>query len=238
MIRNTPPARLVLAATFAAVAAPVLAQSSDPSSGPSSSWSFEVGAGTDNRSKAASKSGNNGYVSAYAAWESADGLIYVSPGFQTIQAGGSNIETDWIVGYRPEAFGYAFDLNVAYKHRLDVEAGYDADGLELSAVVSRAVGPAQAALLVQYAPDAPGSTRSYVWVEAELGWAFTPRLEGSGALGRREQDNGPDYTGWNVGVTYALTDALDLDLRYHDTDAHTFGEQYEDALVAQVAYAF
>ena len=41
-----------------------------------------------------------------------------------------------------------------------------------------------------------------------------------------------------MGVTYALTDALDLDLRYHDTDAHTFGEQYEDALVAQVAYAF
>lgn len=100
MIRNTRAARLVLAATFAAVAAPVLAQSSDPSSGPSSSWSFEVGAGTDNRSKAASKSGNNGYVSAYAARESADGLIYVSPGFQTIQAGGSNIETDWIVGYR------------------------------------------------------------------------------------------------------------------------------------------
>ena len=39
-------------------------------------------------------------------------------------------------------------------------------------------------------------------------------------------------------MTYALTDALELDLRYYDTDAHTFGEQYEDALVAKVAYAF
>jgi uncharacterized protein (TIGR02001 family) len=238
MIRKPTPARLLLAAAFAAVAAPVLAQSSDPSSDQSSPWSFELGAGTDNRSKAASKSGNDAYVSAYAAWESADGLIYVSPGFQTIQAGGSNIETDWIVGYRPEAFGYAFDLNVAYKRRLDVEAGYDADGVELSAEVSRAVGPAQAALLVQYAPDAPGATRSYVWVEAELGWAFTPRLDGSAALGRREQDNGPDYTGWNVGVTYALTDALDLDLRYYDTDAAALDEQYEEALVAKLAYAF
>jgi hypothetical protein len=39
-------------------------------------------------------------------------------------------------------------------------------------------------------------------------------------------------------VTYDLTDALALDLRYHDTDAHAFGDQYEDALVAEVAYAF
>ena len=201
-------------------------------------WGFEVEAGTDNRSKAASKSGNDAYVSAYAAWESDDGRIYVSPGFQTIQAGGSNIETDWIVGYRPEAFGYAFDLNLAYKRRLDVDPGYDADGLELSAEVSRAVGPAQAALLVQYAPDAPGLTRSYVWVEAELGWTFSPRLDGSAAIGRREQDGGPDYTGWNAGMTYALTDALALDLRYYDTDAAALDEQYEDAVVARLAYAF
>ena len=118
------------------------------------------------------------------------------------------------------------------------DPGYDADGLELSAEVSRAVGPAQAALLVQYAPDAPGLTRSYVWVEAELGWTFSPRLDGSAAIGRREQDGGPDYTGWNAGVTYALTDALALDLRYYDTDAAALDEQYEDAVVARLAYAF
>ena len=232
MIRIPSLAACALLALTAVTPAPARA------AGPGGVWGFEVEAGTDNRSKSASKSGNDAYVSAYAAWESDSGLIYVSPGFQTIQAGGSNIETDWIVGYRHEAYGYAFDLSLAYKRRLDVDAGYDADGVELSAEVGRAIGPAQAALLVQYAPDAPGPAQSYVWVEAEIGWAFTPRLDGSAALGRREQDGGPDYTGWNAGVTYALTDALDLDLRYHDTDAAAFGEEYEDAVVARLAYAF
>ena len=60
----------------------------------------------------------------------------------------------------------------------------------------------------------------------------------SAEIGRREQDNAPDYTAWNAGVTYALTDSLGLDVRYYDTNAAEFGEQYEDALVAEIAYAF
>jgi len=41
-----------------------------------------------------------------------------------------------------------------------------------------------------------------------------------------------------AGVTYALTDALALELRYYDTDAAALDEQYEDAVVARLAYAF
>ena len=87
-------------------------------------------------------------------------------------------------------------------------------------------------------PSRPDMRQDLAWVEGRLGWDFTPQLNGTVAVGRREQNGAPDYTGWNAGVTYALTDALELDLRYYDTDAHTFGEQYEDALVAKVAYAF
>ena len=229
----------VLAALSASAicAAPAAAQSA---SAPSvrDAWSFELGAGTDNRSKNASKSGNDGYVYGSATWESADGLFYAGPGFETIQAGGSNVEGEFVVGYQPEAFGYSFDFNVAYKNRLDADAGYDEDGWEFTGNASRSIGPASARLQVQYSPDAAGSTDSFTWIEGRVGWAFTPKLDGTVAVGRREQDGAPDYTGWNAGVTYALTDALDLDLRYYDTDADTFGEQYEDALVAKVAYAF
>ena len=42
---------------------------------------------------------------------------------------------------------------------------------------------------------------------------------GAAAIGRREQDNSLDYTAWNAGVTYALTDNIDADLRYYATDA-------------------
>lgn len=229
MIRTT----VLAALASAALAAPAMAQSA-----PDGGWSFEVGAGTDNRSKAASKSGNDGYVYGAATWESADGRFYVGPGLETIQAGGSNVEAEFVAGYRPEAFGYDFDFNLAYKNRLDAEAGYDEDGWEVTTNISRAIGPATARLQLQYSPDAAGSTEAFTWVEAQAGWAFSDRLEGSVAVGRREQDKAPDYTGWNAGVTYALTDAIDLDLRYYDTNAHAVGEQYEDALVAKVAYAF
>ena len=136
MLRSLTIAVLLTAAT----ATPALAQSA-----PGEEWSFEVGAGTDNRSKGASKSGNDGYVFGSATWESADGLFYVSPAVETIQAGGSNVEAEVALGYQPEAFGYEFDFNVAYKNRLDANDGYDNDTVEFGANISRAVGPATVA---------------------------------------------------------------------------------------------
>ena len=232
-----PIAALVAALVAASAAAPAVAQD-EPGSAAREAWTFELGAGTDNRSKNASKSGNDGYAFGSATWESADGLFYAGPGFETVQSGGSNVEAELSAGYQPEAFGYQFDFNAVYKYRLDAEAGYDADGWEFTSNVSRAVGPASARLQVQYSPDAAGSTRSFTWVEGQVGWDFDDRLNGTAAVGRREQVGAPDYTGWNAGVTYALTDALSVDLRYYDTDAETFGEQYKQALVAMIAYDF
>ena len=44
--------------------------------------------------------------------------------------------------------------------------------------------------------------------------------------------------GGNVGVTYALTRNLELDVRYHATDANVRTEQYADAVVAGLSIAF
>ena len=72
-----------------------------------------------------------------------------------------------------------------------------------------------------------------------MGWDFTPRLEGTAAIGRREQRNSIDYTGWNVGATYALTQNLDLDVRYYDTDVDLPDDQkYDDTVVAEIRLAF
>ncbi|WP_312572013.1 TorF family putative porin [Brevundimonas sp.] len=236
MIRTAAPMFAAVAVT-AALAAPAAAQTA---SAPSwrDAWSFELGAGTDNRSKNASKSGNDGYAFGSATWQSADGLFYAGPGFETVQSGGSNVEAEFVIGYQPEAFGYQFDVNLAYKNRLGAERGYDEDAWELTGNISRSIGPASARLQVQYSPDAANSTQSFTWIEGQIGWDFTPRLNGAAAVGRRDQTGGPDYTGWNAGVTYALTNALSLDVRYHDTDADTFGEQYKQALVAKVSYDF
>lgn len=207
-------------------------------SDPGGRWSFDIGAATDNRSKNVSKTGNDGHVFGAATWESADQRFYVGPSFEGVRAGGSNVELAFSGGYAPEAFGYQFDFNLAYLNRVGADGGYDEDAWELTTNISRSIGPASGNLQIQYSPDAAGPTRSFVWVEAKLGWEFNDRVSGSAAVGRREQVGAPDYTGWNAGLTFGVTDAIDLDVRYHDTNAHSDGRQYRDAVVAEVRYAF
>ena len=64
------------------------------------------------------------------------------------------------------------------------------------------------------------------------------RLSASAELGRREQSNGIDYTGWNVGLTWAAAQGIDLDLRWHANSADLPGDQYASSVVAGVAFAF
>jgi uncharacterized protein (TIGR02001 family) len=230
MIRST-----AFTALFACLVLPAsaLAQSE-----PGGQWSFDLGAATDNRSKNVSKSGNDGHIFGAATWESADRRFYVGPSFEGVQSGDANVEVKFSGGYAPEAFGYQLDFNLAYLNRVNAGGGYDEDGWELTTNISRDIGPASGNLQIQYSPDAAGATKSFVWVEAELGWAFNDRLSGSAAVGRREQVGAPDYTGWNAGLTFGVTDAIDIDVRYHDTNVHGAGEQYRDAVVAEVRYAF
>lgn len=224
----------VLATTLLAFAVPAAAQDA-----PAGSWAFAVGAGTDNRSKGASKSDGDAYVWGEAEWESASGLLYGGAGFQTIKSSsGSDLEVEAGFGVRPELAGFDLDLNATYKSQIDAAAGYDDNAWELTADVKRSIGPASGRVRFQYSPDGMGGTEAWTWVEARLGWDFTDKLEGTAAIGRREQDNSLDYTAWNAGVTYALTDNLDADLRYYATDADVPGEQYADSLVAAISLAF
>ncbi|GLS00919.1 hypothetical protein GCM10007859_09290 [Brevundimonas denitrificans] len=226
----------VLATALLAAAAPVAAQDAPA---PSGNWSFAVGAATDNRSKGASKSDGEAYVWGEAEWENASGLIYAGSGFQTIQSSsGSDLEVEIGAGVRPEIAGFDLDLNATFKSQIDAASTYDDNAWELTADVKRSIGPASGRVRFQYSPDGMGGTEAWTWVEARLGWDFTDKLEGTAAIGRREQDNSLDYTAWNAGLTYALTDKIDADLRYYATDADVPGEQYADSLVAGISLAF
>lgn len=226
------------AAATALLALATTAAAQDPAP-PSGSWSFIVGAATDNRSKAASKSDGDPFVWGQAQWTSASGLFYAGPAFETIRsATGSELELEASAGVRPQFAGFDFDVSAAYKHQVDADPGADADAWELTADMKRSIGPASGRLRAQYSPDGAGATEAWTWVEAQLGWDFTDRLYASAAIGRREQDSSVDYTGYNVGVSYALTRTLEADLRWHGTDAEVPGEQYADRLVAGLSLAF
>lgn len=224
-----------LAAALLAMAGGAAAQDAAPAG----DWSFAVGAGTDNRSKDASKSDGDAFVWGEAEWESASGLFYAGPSFETIRSStGSELELKASAGVRPQFAGFDLDLNAAYKYQVDANPGADADAWEFTADVKRSIGPASGRLRLQYSPDSTGSTEAWTWVEARVGWDFTDKLSGTASIGRREQDNSLDYTGWNAGFSYALTRNIEADLRYHATDANVPGEQYADALVAGISFAF
>lgn len=232
MISRTPACLIGVLAAFCATGA--VAQTASPGA-----WSFQFGGGTDNRSKDASKSDGEPFAFGEAEWSSADGRFYAAPAFETIRSSdGSRLELELSAGYRPQIAGFDLDLNAAHKWRVDSDPGSDDDAWEFTADIERSVGPASARLRLQHSPDGAGSTEAWTWVAGRLGWELTPRLSASAELGRREQDNAVDYTGWNAGVSFAATRALELDLRWHDTNADAPGEQYAGALVASFSVAF
>lgn len=224
---------LVTSIALISCAAPAVAQETG------SNWEFALGAATDNRSKDASKSEGNPSVWGEALWVSSSGLFYAGPGFETIKSStGSKLEVQAVAGIRPEIAGFDVDLKAAFKQQIDADRGTDDDAWEFTANLSRSIGPASARLQVQHSPDGTGTVKSWTWVETRLGWDLTNSLTATAAVGRREQNNAPDYTGWNAGLNWQIRRGLDADLRWYDTNADVPGEQYAGALVAAVSFAF
>ena len=230
MIRTLTPA--ALAAALLACALPASAQDA------SGSWAFAFGAATDNRSKDASKTVGDPFVWGEAEWESASGLFYAGPSFETVDSNGSELEAALAAGLRPQFAGFDFDFSAKHKWLVDADPGADDDSWEFTADVARSIGPARGRLRLQHSPDNLGASEGWTWYEAQVGWDFTHKLSGSAAIGRREQETSVDYTGYNLGVSYALTRAAELDLRWYGTDAEVPGEQYSDSLVAGISFAF
>ena len=95
-----------------------------------------------------------------------------------------------------------------------------------------AVGPATVGLAYFYSDNFFGETgnASYYEVNGSLPIGKTP-FSVSGALGRQEVVGPLDYTTWNLGLGYALNSHVSFDLRYWDTDEHSFGNIFKSKLV-------
>lgn len=132
----------------------------------------------------------------------------------------TDFEFDLYAGMKPTAGPVTFDLGLVYYGYADQPTGADYDYWEGKAAASVPAGPATLGVAVFYSPDFFGVADEAWYYEANAAVAIPEtRLAVSGALGRQEQDGGLDYTTWNVGVGFALTDRISLDARYFDTNA-------------------
>lgn len=230
-------AAALLVLTTAVLAGPTAALAQAAGS-PGGEWRNTLFAATDNRSKDESKSMKLGFVGGLFEWNDASELFYVGPGFETIDDNGAEVEWNLIAGARPEVRGFDLNFSAAYKWRVTSDPGVDDTEFELTADAGRSVGPASARLRLQYAPDAGGGTDTFTWIEARLGWDLTADLQATTTVGQRDRQGGVDYTSWNVGLAYDLTDQAQIDLRYHDTNLEHAGVEFDDAVVASLFYSF
>lgn len=154
-------------------------------------------------------------------------------------ADSTDAEIDLYAGWRTEAAGWTWDVGAVgyfYTGQPDVA---DYDYVEVKATASRAVGPATVGVVVYWSPDFFGAAEDEAtYVEANASFAPAERWTLSGAVGRQFVSSDFDYTTWNIGAAYALTDRLALDLRYHDTDEHAFGDVYGSRAVASLKAVF
>lgn len=202
-------------------------------------WSANVAVASDYVFRGVSQTKEDAAIS--AGVDMSNGVIYAGAWASNVAFVGdadTSIETDVYAGVRPEFGGFNWDFGVV-GYLYDEPETLDYDYVELKAASSRAVGPATVGAAVFWSPDFFGTSEDEA-TYAEVNAAFAPadRWTVSGAVGRQWLSSDFDYTTWNVGAAYALTDNLAVDIRYHDTDEPDFGQVYESRAVATLKATF
>ena len=151
----------------------------------------------------------------------------------------TNAEIDLYGGIRPEFAGFNLDLGVIGYLYASQPDGADYDYVEFKAAASRAFGPATLGAAVYYSPDFFGASEDEAtYVEANAAVSPADKWTISGAVGHQFVSSAFDYTTWNAGAAYQLTSNLAVDVRYHDTDEHDFGDIYGSRAVASLKATF
>lgn len=165
------------------------------------------------------------------------GAFYVGAWASNVDFGDdTDAEVDVYGGFRGEAAGFAFDVGAVGYGYVNAPDGADYDYLELKAAASRAVGPVTFGSVVYWSPDFFGLDEEATYLEGNL--AFTPadKWTASAAIGHQWLDVNDDYATWNIGVGYAVTEHVAIDVRYHDADVD--GPLSDGRAVAGIKFLF
>jgi uncharacterized protein (TIGR02001 family) len=148
-------------------------------------------------------------------------------------------EFDLYGGVRPSLGPVSLDLGAIYYGYVDKPSHPDEAYWELKALGTVPAGPLTLGASVYYSPDYFGGSGKATYIEANAALPIpTTRFSVSGALGHQYVEGPRDYTTWNLGIGYALNDHIGFDLRYWDTDEHSFGKVYDGRVVLGVKASF
>jgi uncharacterized protein (TIGR02001 family) len=225
-------------ASLLALPDPARAQAADEPSGPAIAWNVAVTSDyvfrgvSQTEEDAAISGGVDLEIGAFYTGAWASNVAF--PGDPDTEA-----EIDLYAGYRTSLAGWDWDFGAGGYFYAGQPDGADYDYMELKAAASRAYGPVTLGATLAWSPDFFGAAEDEAtYLEANAAFEPADKWTISGAVGRQVVSSEFDYTTWNLGVARQLTDTLALDLRYHDTDAHDFGDIYGARAVASLKAAF
>lgn len=226
--------KLALLAAAGALTLGTAAQAQDESA---FALSFNVGAASDYVFRGYSQTDEDPQV--FGGVDATVGSIgYVGAWVSNVDFGDdTDFEFDLYAGVKPTLGPVALDLAVIYYGYAGAPSGASYGYWEGKVAGSVPVGPATVGAAVYYSPDFFGGTGDAVYYEVNSAIAIPDtKFSVSGALGHQSLKGNGDYTTWNLGVGFAVTDHIGLDLRYHDTDVA--GPLSDDRVVVGIKATF
>lgn len=139
---------------------------------------------------------------------------------------GTSAEVDLYAGFKPVAGPVSFDFGVLYYGYVNDDG--DWAQWEFKGAASIPAGPVTLGAAFYYTPDYTGiGTDEGLYVEANASISPAEKWTINGAVGNQTVEvtgiGDVDYTTWNIGVAYAITDNFAVDLRWHDNDTDLGG---------------
>lgn len=221
-------------ALAAAVSSLALAGAAQAQEEPAVSFAFNVGANTEYVFRGISQTDED--PSVFGGIDATFGIAYAGVWVSNVDFGnGTDIEFDLYAGVKPVVGAVTFDLAVIYYGYTDQPKGSNEDYWEFKGGASVPAGPATLGAAFYYSPEFFGKTGDATYFEVNGAVPIgESKFTVTGALGYQQVKGPADYTTWNVGVGYALTDNIGLDVRYYDTDEHKFGKIYDSRVVGGI----
>ncbi|WP_297803742.1 TorF family putative porin [uncultured Brevundimonas sp.] len=134
---------------------------------------------------------------------------------------GTDLEWDFYAGFAASAGAIDWEVGVTYYNYVGDPDGSDYNFVEFKLGASHTFDKFTIGAAVNYSPDFYGIDESATYLEANAAYQINDRFSVSGGVGRQYLDVTDDYTAWNLGVGFNLTEIVALDVRYWDASVST-----------------